>query len=143
MIIESFHRTCNNLNYSFRQARKALRALKGIVKLQAIIRGRNVRRQAMTTLKCLQSIVNIQSQVCAKRIQMVEGAWTCSENKQLENLSDKIIKVGIEDLCCHLSNPINTKHLSILSLCHHFNSIWAQINNPNSMLKLSGLCYDI
>jgi hypothetical protein len=91
----------------------------------------------------LQSIVNIQSQVCAKRIQMVEGAWTCSENKQLENLSDKIIKVGIEDLCCHLSNPINTKHLSILSLCHHFNSIWAQINNPNSMLKLSGLCHDI
>lgn len=57
-------------------ARKALRALKGIVKLQAIIRGRNVRRQAMTTLKCLQSIVNIQSQVCAKRIHMVEGAWT-------------------------------------------------------------------
>ncbi|KAH8522847.1 hypothetical protein H0E87_003479 [Populus deltoides] len=76
-------------------ARKALRALKGIVKLQAIIRGRNVRRQAMTTLKCLQSIVNIQSQVCAKRIQMVEGAWTCSENKQLENLSDKIIKMDM------------------------------------------------
>ncbi|KAJ0095694.1 hypothetical protein Patl1_17068 [Pistacia atlantica] len=44
-------------------ARKALRALKGIVKLQAIIRGRNVRRQAITTLKCLQSIVNIQSQM--------------------------------------------------------------------------------
>lgn len=76
-------------------ARKALRALKGIVKLQAIIRGRNVRRQAMTTLKCLQSIVNIQSQVCAKRIQMVEGAWTCSENKQLEILSDKIIKMDM------------------------------------------------
>ncbi|XP_075644253.1 protein IQ-DOMAIN 11-like isoform X2 [Castanea sativa] len=40
-------------------ARKALRALRGIVKLQAIIRGRAVRRQAITTLKRLQSIVNI------------------------------------------------------------------------------------
>ncbi|KAJ6392833.1 hypothetical protein OIU77_022336 [Salix suchowensis] len=76
-------------------ARKALRALKGIVKLQAIIRGRNVRRQAMTTLKCLQSIVNIQSKVCAKRILKVEGGWTCSENTQLENSSDKIIKMDM------------------------------------------------
>ncbi|KDP40486.1 hypothetical protein JCGZ_24485 [Jatropha curcas] len=63
-------------------ARKALRALKGIVKLQAIIRGRNVRRQAIKTLKCLQSIVNIQSQICCY-----------DENKQLQNLSDKIIKM--------------------------------------------------
>ncbi|CAH8320403.1 unnamed protein product [Eruca vesicaria subsp. sativa] len=51
-------------------ARKALRALKGIVKLQAYIRGRAVRRQAMTTLKCLQSVVNIQSQVYGKRSQI-------------------------------------------------------------------------
>uniref|UniRef100_A0A5B6ZKC0 DUF4005 domain-containing protein n=1 Tax=Davidia involucrata TaxID=16924 RepID=A0A5B6ZKC0_DAVIN len=53
-------------------ARKALRALKGVVRLQAIIRGRAVRRHAITTLKCLQSIVNIQSQVCARRCQMVD-----------------------------------------------------------------------
>ncbi|XP_010670379.2 protein IQ-DOMAIN 11 isoform X2 [Beta vulgaris subsp. vulgaris] len=54
-------------------ARKALRALKGFVKLQAIIRGRAVRRQAMTTLKCLQSIAKIQSEVCAKRCQLIRG----------------------------------------------------------------------
>ncbi|XP_015570794.1 protein IQ-DOMAIN 11 [Ricinus communis] len=74
-------------------ARKALHALKGIVKLQAIIRGRNVRRQAMNTLKCLQSIVNIQSQVSAKRIQMVEGTCDSDENKQFQQMSDKIIKM--------------------------------------------------
>ncbi|GMI72643.1 IQ-domain 11 [Hibiscus trionum] len=76
-------------------ARKALRALKGIVKLQAIIRGTAVRRQAMATLKCLQSIVNIQSQVCAKRFQMAEGTWQYDETKQLVTLEDKIIKVDI------------------------------------------------
>ncbi|XVE69534.1 hypothetical protein DITRI_Ditri09bG0159700 [Diplodiscus trichospermus] len=76
-------------------AREALRALKGIVTLQAIIRGWAVRRQAMTTLKCLQSIVNIQSQVCARRFQMAEGTWQYDENKQLLTLKDKIIKVDI------------------------------------------------
>ncbi|XP_022746931.1 protein IQ-DOMAIN 14-like [Durio zibethinus] len=76
-------------------ARKALRALKGIVRLQAIIRGWAVRRQARTTLKCLQSIVNIQCQVCARRFQMAEGTWQYDENKQLLTLKDKIIKVDI------------------------------------------------
>ncbi|CAI8583295.1 unnamed protein product [Vicia faba] len=68
-------------------ARKALRALKGIVMLQAIIRGRAVRRQAMSTLKCLQSIVSIQSQVIARKLQNVEGRWDCGEYE------DKIIRM--------------------------------------------------
>ncbi|KAG4984888.1 hypothetical protein JHK86_032579 [Glycine max] len=74
-------------------ARKALRALKGIVKLQAIIRGRAVRRQAMSTLKCLQSIVSIQSQVCARRLKMVEGRCDYSENEEMQDSKDKIIRM--------------------------------------------------
>ncbi|TKY49642.1 IQ-DOMAIN 14 [Spatholobus suberectus] len=74
-------------------ARKALRALKGIVKLQAIIRGRAVRRQAMSTLKCLQSIVSIQSQVFARRLQMVEGRWDCGEREEMQGSRDKIIRM--------------------------------------------------
>ncbi|XAR54418.1 hypothetical protein NMG60_11029534 [Bertholletia excelsa] len=70
-------------------ARKALRALRGLVKLQAIIRGHSVRRQAVTTLKCLQSVVNIQSQVCARRIQMAEAT---PDLDFLQN-KDKIIKI--------------------------------------------------
>ena len=76
------------------QARKALRALKGIVTLQAIIRGRAVRRQAITTLKRLQSIINIQSQVCANRFQTSEEAYQCDENNQFESLRDKILRVS-------------------------------------------------
>ncbi|PON39739.1 IQ motif, EF-hand binding site [Trema orientale] len=77
-------------------ARKALRALKGIVTLQAIIRGRAVRRQAVTTLKRLQSIINIQSQVCANRFQTTEGTYHCdtiNRNDQLQNLRDKILRM--------------------------------------------------
>ncbi|KAL3832861.1 hypothetical protein ACJIZ3_007597 [Penstemon smallii] len=53
-------------------ARKALGALKGVVKLQALIRGWAVRKQAINTLKCLQSIVNIQSQVCSNNLHSQE-----------------------------------------------------------------------
>uniref|UniRef100_A0A6P6G7Q4 protein IQ-DOMAIN 14 n=1 Tax=Ziziphus jujuba TaxID=326968 RepID=A0A6P6G7Q4_ZIZJJ len=74
-------------------AKKALRALKGIVRLQAIIRGRAVRRQAITTLKCLQSIINIQSQVCAKRFQISDGTFHCDENSHLQNLRDQTLRV--------------------------------------------------
>ncbi|ESW21015.1 hypothetical protein PHAVU_005G033800 [Phaseolus vulgaris] len=74
-------------------SRKALRALKGIVKLQAIIRGRAVRRQALCTLKCLESIVSIQSHVFARRLQMVEGKWECGEHEDTEGSRDKIIRM--------------------------------------------------
>lgn len=76
------------------QARKALRALKGIVTLQAIIRGRAVRRQAVTTLKRLQSMINIQSQVCANRFQSTEGTNNFDSTDQLQNLRDKILRVS-------------------------------------------------
>ncbi|CAI9109647.1 OLC1v1009509C4 [Oldenlandia corymbosa var. corymbosa] len=42
-------------------ARRAFRALKGIIRLQALIRGHLVRRQAVATLRCMQSIVKLQA----------------------------------------------------------------------------------
>ncbi|XP_011086381.1 protein IQ-DOMAIN 31 isoform X1 [Sesamum indicum] len=48
---------------SFRgyQARRAFRTLKCIIRLQAVIRGRLVRRQAVATLFCVQGIVKFQA----------------------------------------------------------------------------------
>ncbi|CAA0824714.1 Unknown protein [Striga hermonthica] len=45
-------------------ARRALLALKGVVKMQALIRGYNVRKRAESTLKCIQSLVRVQALVC-------------------------------------------------------------------------------
>ncbi|CAI0465800.1 unnamed protein product, partial [Linum tenue] len=49
-------------------ATKALRALKGLVKLQALVRGHLVRKQATATLRCMQALVTLQAKALAQRI---------------------------------------------------------------------------
>ncbi|XP_073133095.1 protein IQ-DOMAIN 18-like [Henckelia pumila] len=51
-------------------ARRALAALKGIVKLQALIRGQNVRKQANMTMKCMQALLRVQARVRDQRVRL-------------------------------------------------------------------------
>ncbi|EFJ09197.1 hypothetical protein SELMODRAFT_447811 [Selaginella moellendorffii] len=41
-------------------ARRTLRAIKGVIRLQALVRGRTVRKQASITLRCMQTLVKVQ-----------------------------------------------------------------------------------
>ncbi|XP_004307995.1 PREDICTED: protein IQ-DOMAIN 1 isoform X1 [Fragaria vesca subsp. vesca] len=54
-------------------ARRARRALKGLVRLQALVRGHNVRKQAQMTMRCMQALVRVQARVRARRIKLTHN----------------------------------------------------------------------
>ncbi|KAG0487937.1 hypothetical protein HPP92_006484 [Vanilla planifolia] len=53
-------------------ARRALRALRGLVRLKSLIHGNSVKRQAATTLRCMQTLARVQSQIRSRRLRMLE-----------------------------------------------------------------------
>ncbi|KAL1207861.1 Protein IQ-DOMAIN 30 [Cardamine amara subsp. amara] len=89
-------------------ARRAFWALKGIIRLQACIRGHMVRRQAVSTLCCVMGIVRLQALARGREIRHsdigVEVDRKCrlhyrpSENKLADSVVDTHAYLGIKKL---------------------------------------------
>ncbi|KAM7508052.1 hypothetical protein LguiA_018505 [Lonicera macranthoides] len=69
-------------------ARRAFRALKGIIRLQALVRGHLVRRQAVATLRCMQAIVKFQALVRGRRVRISDVGCEVLKKCNLEKLLD-------------------------------------------------------
>ncbi|RWR85893.1 protein IQ-DOMAIN 1-like protein [Cinnamomum micranthum f. kanehirae] len=72
-------------------ARRALRALRGLVRLKSLIDGNAVKRQATTTLRCMQTLARVQSQIRSRRIKMSEENQALQ--RQLLQKSEKELEI--------------------------------------------------
>ena len=55
------------------QARRSFRAIRGLVRLQGVMKGHSVKRQTVNALKSMQMLVRVQNQIHSRRIQMLEN----------------------------------------------------------------------
>lgn len=115
----------------FLQARRALRALRGLVRLKSLIEGQSVKRQAATTLRCMQTLARVQSQIRARRMRMSE------ENQALQRQLQQKHEKELEKFRVSLSNlfaclcQINSNRKLVLLLM--FFGKWSNLKYKNSV----------
>ncbi|KAL4015472.1 hypothetical protein IC575_023056 [Cucumis melo] len=68
-------------------ARRALRALKSLMRLKTLVQGQSVKRQVASTLKCMQTLTHLQSEIRVRRIRMSEENQALL--RQLRNKREK------------------------------------------------------
>ncbi|WCJ18610.1 IQ-domain 16 [Euphorbia peplus] len=103
--------------------RRAGVALRGVVKLQALVRGQNVRKRAKMTFHCMQALMRLQHQLLTQqrnRLSFSEGCTHLSD-RHLELQEDEPFHQDIQVMLLHDNIPFKTDN----SLAHAFShKIW-------------------
>ena len=66
-------------------ARRALRALRGLVRLKSLVDGNAVKRQTAHTLHCTQTMARVQTQIYSRRVKMEEEKQALQRQLQLKH----------------------------------------------------------
>ncbi|CAN7135608.1 hypothetical protein BRARA_D00600 [Brassica rapa] len=74
-------------------ARRALRALRGLVRLKSLVQGKGVRRQATSTLQSMQTLARLQYQIRERRLRLSEDKQACARKLQQKHNKD-FAKIG-------------------------------------------------
>ncbi|XP_026444512.1 protein IQ-DOMAIN 14-like [Papaver somniferum] len=90
--IEQHHIAATKIQSIYRgyMARRSFRALKGLMRLQGVVRGQSVKRQTMNAMKYMQLLVKVQTQIQSRRIHTLENqaqhrSDVHNNDKELEN----------------------------------------------------------
>ncbi|KAL5807245.1 hypothetical protein ACOSQ4_029978 [Xanthoceras sorbifolium] len=77
-------------------ARRALRALRGLVRLKSLMEGAVVKRQASNTLRCMQTLSRVQSQIRSRRIRMSEENQALQRQLLQKHAKELATRIGEE-----------------------------------------------
>ncbi|XP_022946021.1 protein IQ-DOMAIN 14-like isoform X1 [Cucurbita moschata] len=116
--------------YRSHLARKALHALRALVKIQALVRGYLVRKQTAATLKSLQALMAIQVRARVSRIQLLEDEEELLERRQRKRLVD----TNLKKVYYRLNMNLNETRRSYTSKSDHISrsQIEQIVNEPNA-----------
>ncbi|KAJ0245612.1 IQD3 [Hirschfeldia incana] len=74
-------------------AKRALRALRGLVRLKSLVQGKGVRRQATSTLQSMQTLARLQYQIRERRLRLSEDKQACARKLQQKH-NKEFSKIG-------------------------------------------------
>ncbi|XP_057783130.1 protein IQ-DOMAIN 2-like [Salvia miltiorrhiza] len=97
-------------------ARRALRALRGLVRLKSLVDGPAAERQTSNTLKCLQTLSRLQSQIQSRRTRMLDE----SRAVQRQLLQRRVKELDSLRMAEEWDDSLQTKEETEASLLHKY-----------------------
>ncbi|RID61205.1 hypothetical protein BRARA_E00372 [Brassica rapa] len=141
------HASARKIQAAFRgyMARRSFRALKGLVRLQGVVRGHSVKRQTVNAMKYMQQLVRVQSQIQSRRIKTLENKaqaerdeakWAAASEAGNGNWDDSVLTKEERDARSQRKTDAVIKRERSMAYAYS-HKLWK--NSPKSAASTGGL----